>query len=108
MLSRRDFLKLSTLVTASAALSSCAPVYRRLAGDLPAVTWTPLDAHDFLALNRLTFGPRVEERVHFTEIGLQAYIEEQLAFESINDFDCELLLSPFKTLNMQANEIEAV
>lgn len=108
MLSRRDFLKLSALVTASAALSSCAPLYRRLAGGLPTVPWTPLDARDFLALNRLTFGPRVEERVRFTEIGLQAYIEEQLAFDSIDDFDSEILLQPFKTLRMSADEIEGV
>ena len=107
-LSRRDFLKLGTLVTASAALSSCAPVYRRLAGQLVALPWTALHESDFLALNRLTFGPTVEERSRFQEIGLQAYIEEQLAFESIDDFGCELLLTPFKTLNMQANEIEAV
>jgi hypothetical protein len=108
MLSRRDFLKLTTLVTTSAALASCAPAYRRLAGDLPAVPWTPLNASDFLALNRLTFGPRVEERARFAEIGLQAYIEEQLAFDSIHDFDCELLLNPFKTLKMAANELEAI
>jgi len=108
MISRRDFLKLSTLVVTSAALSSCAPVYRRLAGDLPAVPWTPLDAHDFLALNRLTFGPRVEERARFSEISLQAYIEEQLAFDSINDFDCELQLQPFKSLGKDANELEGI
>ena len=93
-LSRRDFLKLSTLVVTSAAFSSCAPAYayRKLAGTLPAVPWTPLDARDFLALNRLTFGPRVEERARFQQIGLQAWVKEQLAFESINDFDCQLLL----------------
>ena len=107
-LSRRDFLKLGSLVTASAALSSCAPVYRRLVSNLPVIPWTPLDAQDFLVLNRLTFGPRVEERARFAEIGLPAYIEEQLAFESISDFGCELLLTPFKTLSMEANEIEAV
>ncbi len=109
-LSRRDFLKLSTLVVTSAALSSCAPAqaYRRLAGTLPAVPWTLLDTHDFLALNRLTFGPRVEERARLAEIGLQVWIEEQLAFDSINDFDCELLLSPFKTLSMDANELEGI
>src|SRR4026209_2505988 len=107
-LSRRDFLKLSTLVVTSAALSSCAPIYRRLAGTLPIVPWTSLDAQDFLALNRLTFGPRVEERARFQEIGLQSWIEEQLAFESINDFDCELLLQPFKTLAMDANELEGI
>jgi hypothetical protein len=107
MLSRRDFLKLGALVTASAALSSCAPVYRRLAGDLP-VPWAPLNERDFLALQRLTFGPRTEERARFQEIGLQAWIEEQLDFESINDFDCELQLNPFKTLKMAANELEAI
>jgi uncharacterized protein (DUF1800 family) len=108
MLSRRDFLKLSALVTASAALASCAPVYRRITGGLPTVPWTPLDAGDFLALNRLTFGPRVEERARFSEIGLHAFIEEQLDFESINDLACDLQLSNFKTLNMDANEIEGV
>ena len=109
-LSRRDFLKLGALVTASAALASCAPAfaYRRLAGDLPSVPWTAMNAQDFLALNRLTFGPRVEERARFTEIGLQAYIEEQLVYDSINDFDCELLLTPFKTLSMDANELEGI
>src|SRR5689334_2910904 len=108
MLTRRDFLKLASLVTASAALSSCAPVYRQLAGDLPAVPWAPLDARDFLSLNRLTFGARVEERALFAEIGLSAWIEEQLDFESIDDFDCELQLQPFKTLKMEANELEAI
>jgi hypothetical protein len=108
MLSRRDFLKFSALVTASAALASCAPVYRRITGGLPAVPWTPLDASDFLALNRLTFGPRVEERARFSEIGLHAFIEEQLDFESITDLFCDLQLSNFKTLNMDANEIEGV
>lgn len=107
-LTRRDFLKLATLVTASTALASCAPVYRQLAGGLPAVPWTSLTPQDFLALNRLTFGPRVEERARFAEIGLQAFIEEQLDFDSINDFGCEILLQPFKTLRMEANEIEGV
>ena len=107
-LSRRDFLKLSALLAGSAALSSCAPIYQRLAGGLPVTAWTEMDAHDFLALNRLTFGPRVEERARFAEIGLQNYIEEQLAFDSIDDFACDLQLSPFKTLRMDANELEAI
>ena len=108
MLSRRDFLKLGALLTASTALSSCAPVYRRLAGDLPAVPWTPLSASDFLALNRITLGPRVEDRAHFSEIGLGAYIEEQLAIENIDDLSCDLQLSTFNTLDMAANELEAI
>ncbi len=107
-LSRRDFLKLASLVTASAALSSCAPVYRKLTGDLPAVQWTALSASDFLALNRITFGARVEERARFVEVGFKNYIEEQLDFETINDFACDLQLSTFDTLKMQANELEGI
>ena len=109
-LSRRDFLKLASLVTASAALSSCAPAlaYRKLAGDLPAIPWTALSAADFLALNRITFGPRVEERARFVEVGLKNYIEEQLDFETINDFACDLQLSIFDTLKMEANELEGI
>lgn len=107
-LTRRDFLKLSTFFAASAALSSCAPVYRRLTGGLPVTAWGDMDARDFLALNRLTFGPRMEERARFAEIGLQAYIEEQLDFDSIDDFACDLQLSPFKTLRMDASELEAI
>lgn len=107
-LSRRDFLQLGALVTASAALSSCAPVYRRIAGGLPAIPWVPLNEKDFIALQRLTFGPRVEERARFAGIGLRAWIEEQLDFESINDFDSEIRLSSFKTLKMDANELEGI
>jgi hypothetical protein len=107
-LSRRDFLKLASLVTASATLSSCAPVYRRLAGDLPTIPWTALPTADFLALNRITFGARVEERARFAEIGLQAYIEEQLDFETINDLALDLRLSTFDTLKMEANELEGI
>jgi hypothetical protein len=107
-LSRRDFLKLGALVTASAALSSCAPVYRKVAGDLPVVPWNALGTADFLALNRLTFGPRVEERARFVEIGLKAWVEEQLNFEAINDFACDIRLSTFDTLKMDANELEGI
>ncbi len=107
-LSRRDFLKLTTLLSASATLNACAPAVRRLTGDLPAVPWSPLSAADFTALNRITFGARVEERARLAEIGLQNYIEEQLDVETINDLTLDLQLSTFKTLNMQANEIEAV
>jgi len=107
-LSRRDFLKLGALVTASTALASCAPVYRKITGDLPITAWTPLNQLDFMMLNRITFGARVEERRRFLEIGLQNYIEEQLDFESIDDFACDLQLSTFNTLDKDANELEGI
>ncbi|HAX71820.1 MAG TPA: hypothetical protein DCY14_19565, partial [Anaerolineae bacterium] len=107
-LSRRDFLKLATLLSASAALNACAPAVRRLTNELPAVSWSALSAADFTALNRITFGARVDERARLAEIGLANYIEEQLDFETINDLALDLQLSTFNTLTMAANEIEAV
>jgi len=107
-LSRRDFLKLASLLSASAALNACAPAVRRLTNDLPAVPWSPLSAADFTALNRITFGARVDERARLAEIGLANYIEEQLDFETINDLALDLQLSNFDTLKMAANEIEAI
>jgi hypothetical protein len=107
-LSRRDFLKLGALVTASTALASCAPVYRKITGDLPVTAWASLNPLDFMMLNRITFGARVEERNRLAEIGLKNYIEEQLDFESIDDFYCDLQLSTFKTLDKDANELEGI
>ncbi len=107
-LSRRDFLKLGALVTASTALASCAPLYRKLSGELPVAAWASLNQFDFMALNRISFGARVEERERFVEIGLQNYLEEQLDFESIDDFSCDLRLSAFTTLHKDANELEAI
>ena len=64
-LSRRDFLKLTGLVATSTALAACATpvggspgIFQRAAGQPPLSAWTPLPGTDFLALNRLTFGPR--------------------------------------------------
>ncbi|MCC7119047.1 MAG: DUF1800 domain-containing protein [Anaerolineales bacterium] len=104
-LTRRDFLKLATFFSSAAALNACAPALRGFANKTPL---NLLSAVEFTALNRITFGAKMEERARFAEIGLQAYIEEQLAFESINDLTLGLQLSNFSTLNMSANEIEAI
>jgi uncharacterized protein (DUF1800 family) len=105
-LSRRDFLKLTGLVASSAALAACSPsIFQRVAGKPALLGWAPLPGADFLALNRLTFGPRPEERARFEQVGLQAWVEEQLAFESIDDFACNLRLQSFDTLNMKAHEL---
>ena len=106
-LSRRDFLKLSSLIASSAALASCAPVDRVLAplADLP---WPALDPGDFLALNRLTFGPRPEERQRLLEIGLAGWIEEQLAPDSLEDRLCDFRLRNLPTLSMSASDLADV
>ena len=105
-LTRRDFLKLGGLVATSSALAACSPsLFQQLAPKPPLVSWTPLSGQDFLALNRLSFGPRSDERARFAQIGLQAWVEEQLAPENIDDGACALRLESFDTLNMQAYEL---
>lgn len=105
MLSRRDFLKLTGLFATSVALASCRPLYQ-LAGDpLPGVDLPPLRASDLRAINRLTFGPRPAERARVAEIGLQAWVEEQLAPDSIDDLACHLRLRNLDTLEMSASQL---
>jgi len=106
MLSRRRFLQLAGLIAAS--VTACTPVYRRLAGEPPAPSagaWPASgDAH-FAALSRMTFGPRPEERARAAEIGLSAWIEEQLAYDAIDDSALNWRLQNFETLNMSATEL---
>lgn len=117
-LSRRRFLQLAGMVAAGAALAACdnenalsRPVQRlrqRLAGQpAPLGPWPDEDAATFAVLNRLTFGPRPEERRRAAEIGLQAWIEEQLAPATIDDGATDLLLTGFDTLTMRAHELHA-
>jgi len=101
-MNRRDFSKLTGLVATSAALASCNPtLFQRVAG-LPALSaWGPLNPADFPGAQRLTYGPRSEERGAFHAVGLQGWVEEQLAYETIDDFACDLRLKSFDTLNMK-------
>jgi len=107
-LSRRDLLKLSALVTASAALASCSrlerPITRALA-PVKVASWPDLSQADYLALNRLTFGSRPEERSRVAEIGLAGWIEEQLAPDSITDNASAFRLRNLSTLNMRASDL---
>ena len=107
-LSRRDFLKLSSLITASAAIASCAPASRQITRTLAPLkndAWPALSAADFVALSRLTFGPRPEERTRLGEIGLANWIEEQLAPESISDNAISIRLRNISSLNMSASDL---
>jgi len=117
-MNRRRFLQLAGLVAASAALAACdnetplgRPVQRlrqRLAGQpAPLGPWPEDDAATFAALNRLTFGPRLEERRRVAEIGLPAWLEEQLAPAAIDDGATDVLLAGFDTLTMRAHELHA-
>ena len=112
-LSRRGFLQLTGLVAASAAVSACLPsaplqgrLYSRLASEPgPMAPWPPLDPAGFNLLRRLTFGPTLQERQRLAELGPEAWIEEQLAFETIDDGSCELRLRALESLTMSAAEL---
>src|SRR5579859_3776355 len=107
-LGRRDFLRLSGLVSASAVVAACAPAYARLGGQPePALSGPlpPLDSAVFAALSRLTFGPRLAERERAAEIGLPGWIEEQLSPETLDDAPADWRLRGFDTLTMTAADL---
>jgi len=104
-ISRREFLKIAALLGAgSSIVSSCAPLASYLSGSEPNF----LDPHlgrdeGWRMLNRLSFGPRLEDRQYLNEIGPENFLEEQLAPEAISDPRTEILLSRFDILKMDAD-----
>ncbi|MEW5985577.1 MAG: DUF1800 domain-containing protein [Chloroflexota bacterium] len=111
-LSRRDFLKLGGLTAATLSATSCSVLGRRLAVDeLPSslsapmavpvaavnepgadsVAQTPADA-TLRLLNRAGYGPRPGDLERARQMGLEAYLDEQLNPEGIEDTAAELLI----------------
>lgn len=57
------------------------------------------------ALNRLTFGPRPGDVDRVMAMGLEAWVDEQLHPEKINDSGLESRLAPLRTLRMETREL---
>lgn len=57
------------------------------------------------ALNRLTFGPRPGEVARIQKIGVDAWIEQQLHPEEIDDSALQAWLAPLRTLRMGTREL---
>ncbi len=97
-LNRRQFIKLTGLLTAGAAGAGCS------AADFldrsPSITaWPPATAEaDWRLLNRITFGPRPAERQRLAEIGPAAFIEEQLEEQLAPEMLPEMAAGPWLTL----------
>ncbi len=106
-ITRRAFLKVLGILSAGAgAAAGCSP----LASYLPSQSAgfpDPLQVSslEWRALNRLSFGPRPEERQRLVEIGLENYLEEQLSPENITDHKTNLLLSQIEVLEMEADAL---
>lgn len=107
-MNRRTFLKLTSLVAGSLAVSGCTPVYNRLAqmgASVASSEGLSITPRDFTALSRLTYGVRAEERRRVAEIGLAGWIEEQLSPDALDDTPAYLRTRRYETLTMKANEL---
>jgi uncharacterized protein (DUF1800 family) len=110
-LSRRDFLKLSLVAAAAAAFRPLPEIdIQRInqaflttpngRGDLPSpITAPKYSPLTLLAANRLTFGAKSEDLAWIELHGVDAFIEEQLAFEQIDDSAVNQSLQKLTTLS---------
>jgi uncharacterized protein (DUF1800 family) len=122
-LSRRDFIKIGGLAAAMAALSSCTAFppttthSQVIATPTPvsptaaAPTLTAAPVSNYLVtrtLKRITFGLRPEDIARANEIGLDNFIDEQLAPSSISDTDLEGKLGQLSTMDMAPTDLTSV
>lgn len=111
MLTRRQFLRASGLTAACLAL----PAWLSACGRDPALpvdalaqpeAWdnAPPGAHPEIVhlLNRITYGPRPGEVARVAQIGWEAFVEQQLHPEQIDDSALDQRLAAFKTLTMSS------
>jgi uncharacterized protein (DUF1800 family) len=116
-ISRRDFIKTSGLFAAFTALAACTPqtTVQTIAGHssgsasvgiVPtpiatiASTTTANNLLTILTLNRISFGATPDMYARVKQIGLDAFIDEQLNPENINDAATDQLMTTFPTLTM--------
>src|SRR5262245_11262091 len=95
LLNRRQFFKALGGMAAVTALAGCRPASRLLPPFYPEPGGWPsaIPAATWQGLNRITFGPRPEACQRVAKIGLAAFVEEQLAPESL----AELPPGPYLT-----------
>ena len=112
--SRRDFLRISGLGGTLAALAACSPLRTLDSLDIGAAavsTAAPiLDQQGLIlhTLRRFTFGPTAEELDTANRIGLDSWLEQQLAADSSDTPDVEHRLAEFETLAMSPIELRAL
>ncbi|MCF6278255.1 MAG: DUF1800 domain-containing protein [Anaerolineales bacterium] len=112
-ISRRDFFKTAGLVAAGAALAACQPRSTMDGTPTPPVPASgqptpsePLADEALLqhTLKRISWGVTPDMLERARAIGLDAYIEEQLLPENLDNGEVERLLADFETLKMTPKE----
>jgi hypothetical protein len=123
-LSRRDFLRLGGLTAAAAPITSCSVVSRYVVQDdlpeplavptaVPANGSTlPVDGLPTLPVNRIQrllnragYGPRPGDLARVADIGFEAYLEEHLNPDSIEDTAADLII---RNLNFYHQDIDQI
>lgn len=110
-LNRRQFLRLAGLVAGGATVSACSPLYHQFSGlppELPADLHLPqLSPHQHLVLNRLTYGPTLDDRRRLAADGWKPWVEAQLAPHSIDDSGADWRIRAFNSLELAADGLVA-
>lgn len=114
-LSRRDFLRVTGLSSALAALAACSPkdsaadpaaaALPRLSGAAPEPTLLDGEGLILHTLRRGTFGPTAAELAYAQQVGLEAWLEEQLDPSGLDRSSVESRVAVFDTLNMSPDEL---
>lgn len=103
---RRQFLTLSAIAAAAATVGACAPareMVKHPREQNEIFVAAPASDEIWRALKRLTFAPRTEEIARTHEIGRDAWIEEQLAPQTLDDSENDPRLRGMDTLWMDAD-----
>ena len=107
-LNRRKFLKYSSLATG--ALSMTMNPSKLLAQNIhklnEALPYTSLETH---LLNRISFGINQESMNQLLQLGHEAYIDEQLDPDNIDDSEIEDIIAQYlTTVAMSTSDIVAL
>jgi len=110
-LSRGEFIGLAAAAAGGLSLTGCTEATRRLSRpELPARVGQAEAAADdpaWRALNRIAYGPRPGDLERVRAMGVDAYVEEQLAPERIEESSAAWMrLLPLDTLQMDAADAQ--
>lgn len=110
-IARRDLLKSAVMGGGLAALTGCdritTQVNQMLGEAVPAHLHAPANAEiapEFHLLSRAAFGPWPGDVQRVKEMGREAWIEEQLAPDSLSDTACDLRAERFESLYFSAGD----
>lgn len=109
-LNRREFLQLGGITAAMTALAACRPLAEgaaaptQVSGEIAPLEY---DGEWLLqrTLQRISFAPTPDEVAHAREIGIDNFIDEQLAPDSLDDSHMEAILAPYSTLQAEPAEL---